>query len=110
MKFVIYFDYFAGQTENGYKYESMKAETIEEAIDEANEMRKADPNKIYLTRIMKKVGRSSRVDGCTVETFEAVLCKRFEDWHRNITENGEAQHTIDRWTQECTNNTYVWFE
>lgn len=96
MKFVIYFDYSA-ESRKQYEYMAMEAKDLETAIAEADEKIKANEEPIYLTRIMKKVGKIEK-DSCGIkyEHFEAVLCRRSCGWHINNRQNYENEHFAKR--------------
>lgn len=103
MKFVLYIDYKAEYKPMYCEYKTMNAKTLEDAIEEAD---KAWNENVYLARIMKKEGKTERKDGCSVEKFNAVLCRRSFGWHRNTRENGESAHSANRYAAKYGD----WFE
>lgn len=94
--FAIYFDYMT-EAKKSYEYIDMQAKDLEEAIEEADLMIAKNDQPIYLTRIMKKTGKTVRKDGVASSDYTAILCKRSHGWHRNIEKNGENEHIATRW-------------
>ena len=103
MKFALYIDNKTTNEISGYSYNVMKAATLEEAIEEAD---KAWNDGIYLAQIMKKEGKIEKENGCKVETFAAILCRRSHGWHLNNKENCESKHTAKHYTAKYGD----WFE
>lgn len=96
MKYVLYIDYKAGSLAP-CDYKAMEANNLADAILEADELY-AGPgdNGIYLVRIMELVGKPKRVDGMSEEIYEAVLCKRSNNWHRNDIKHSESRQMVKR--------------
>lgn len=94
-RFVIYRDFKANEgSACGYSYETIEAADILEAIEIAD---RAFSKRIYLMRIMKKVGKIEKdTCGWKKETYEAVLCRRSYGWHKNTAENAEGKHIVER--------------
>jgi len=106
MKFALYIDY---KKIGDYEYITLGAKTLEEAIEAADKIRlikERGGKAVYLTRIMKKFGRTTKDHDMKVETYEAILCRRSEGWHRNTPENAEAVHIAQRFEAYGTE----WFE
>ena len=95
MKFVMYIDYAAG-SKKFVEYREMQATDLEAAIIEADAAIEASEEEIYLTRIMKKVGKIEKVADFKTETFQAVLCRRSAGWHLNNDKNCENTHIAKR--------------
>lgn len=94
-KFVIYIDYKAKKADNlGIEYKMIEVEGLEEAIEVADGMWN---EKMYLMRIMKKIGKVEKENSdWNVETYEAILARRSYGWHRNNAENCEGEHRAQR--------------
>ena len=105
MKFIIYTDYMS-EAKKSYEYLPMIAKNLEEAIEEADRAIAENNEPIYLTRIMKKVGKVTKEENYKREDFEAVLCRRSYGWHRNTAENGENEHRAKR----CYSKDFEWYE
>ena len=110
MKYTLYIDYKASvaswKDTNSYKYISMDAKNLEEAIAEADSLWN---DSIYLMRIMKKEGKIGRADGAKFETYKAILCRRSYGWHRNTEENSESIHVVNKyWLVD--NKAITWYE
>lgn len=90
MKFTLCIDYKAS-TKKGLDYITMNANSIEEAIEEADEKWSAD---IYLMKIMKKSGKTERENGWKIEEYDAILCRRSYGWHLNNKKNSESEHKV----------------
>lgn len=99
MTFVVYKDYQSGKHHIGWDYILVDAKSEFEMIDKAEEMWKKESNKLYLMRIMKKVGKVEKLeDGWKKQRFEAVMCKRSAQggWHMNTQEYAENYHAAYR--------------
>ena len=98
MKYVLYIDYKADYTAQGNKseeYITMEAKDLLEAIEEAD--KKFDKETMYLVRIMEKTGDVKKMDsGWKSQRYTAILCNRFNGWHRNTEEYSEGKHQVDR--------------
>ena len=122
MKYLLYLDYTVEGKErlkrfNGYDYFPLNGKTLEEAIEEAdekwNELNNWMDNtrNIYLMRIMAKSGNivTPHLAGYKYEPYTAILCKRSCGWHRNIKQNSEEKHVVNKcW--ETRNKDSVWYE
>lgn len=88
MKYVLYIDYRCEYKPMTYEYIPMEAQTIEDAIIEADE--KHNPDTMYLIKIMKKVGRVESVErGIRAQAFEAIMEKRSRRWYK-----AETKHIV----------------
>lgn len=101
MKYVLYIDYCENME---VKYSTLDAKELEKAIKEADYRIANDAREIYLARILKKVGKNDKIDGLTVEHYEAILCNRHyptnnTNWHTNDERNGEGKHLARRYTK-----------
>lgn len=105
MKYLIYIDYMSG-AKKSYEYKVMNAKSLENAINEADEIIKASNDPIYLTRIMKKIGKVERIDNYKAETYEAILCRRSNGWHRNTENNCENKHIAKRYFKKVSWGTW----
>lgn len=106
MTYALYIDNKAGipfMDGKTYCYNIMDATDLEAAIKEADE---AWNEGVYLMRIMKKVGKIEKENDIKFETYEAVLCRRSNGWHRNTKENCENTHTAKRYKASFG----AWFE
>ena len=107
-KYILYTDFRSGYGNEhglGWDYKVMAATDLVSAIAEADEA--WDDEKVYLLRIMEKVGkiehRREAVSYRHVE-YRAVLCKRsYNGWHLNNEKNGECEHVAAR---NITNDGY----
>ena len=93
MKYVIYLDYLAGTKNPGWEYVKTAAKDVCEAI-ELSEGIWRNHDDLYLIRVMEKDGANYKIDGMTVTTYKAIMCKRSDrgGWHRNIEKNFENHH------------------
>lgn len=99
MKFLIYKDYLTGRHHLGYDYEMIDVKDQFDAVCKAEEIWNAEADRLYLMRIMSKVGKiEKREDGWKAQKYEAVLCKRSCEvgWHHNDSEHSEGNHTETR--------------
>ncbi len=92
MKYALYIDYKVNSSK-AYEYRTMNAKTLEEAIEEADNI---NYDNIYLMRIMKQIGKSVKVNDWREMLFEAIMCKRSNGWHRNTEINCENRHVAIR--------------
>ena len=124
MKFIFYVDYCADINnpyfDSGYEYEVRECDSLEEAIEIADDWYNVmtnDGRSIYLMRILKKAGAATMKNRYHSEPFTATLCKRSAGWHRNTADNAEGPHTVnlcwygkfkgvrDWWIENTTYNT-----
>ena len=95
MKYIIYKDYESGKHHIGYDYMTIEAANDLEALTIAEAAYNAEADRLYLVRLMKKVGKVGK-DACGWKTqdYEAVLCKRSKavGWHKNDADHAESQH------------------
>lgn len=68
MKFILYTDYMS-EAKKSYEYLPMIAKSLEEAIEEADRAIAENNEPIYLTRIMKKVGKVTKEENYKREDF-----------------------------------------
>lgn len=100
-KYIVYIDWMIGEgPEQGYTYiPSDRRMDITDAMNWAEELTRADKKagKIYLTRIMRRMGSTQYKDGLYHEPYKAILCRRSEQgWHINDEEHGEGEHWADK--------------
>ena len=97
--YVVYKDYLTGRDSIGYRYETIEAESEFDAVSQAEKMWNEESEKLYLMRIMKKVGKILKhEDGWKSQRYEATLCKRsVRGWHNNTESEYEEAHFVDRW-------------
>lgn len=99
MRYVIYKDYKTGVHHRGYEYITVEAKDPFELFEIADKEWAVERGRLYLMKIMKKVGKSEKDDfGWRSETYEAVAVKRSDavGWHRSIQANSEGRHVAER--------------
>lgn len=104
MKYIVYKDYETGKHHIGYDYQTISATNDLEALTIAEAIYNAEADRLYLVRLMRKVGKVGK-DACGWKTqdFEAVLCKRSKavGWHKNDAEHAENPHFVRRHYKPC---------
>ena len=100
MKYLVLIDYKANKGNNGFDYKEIEAKDVTEAILTVDHMINNDD--IYLLKLMKKEGRTEKVEGCEgvkATHYQSFLVRRRHNWHASD-RDGEYVTTVNKYTDK----------